>query len=205
MYGKKNINRLLQYRNVLNRLHDLGFETVFSYHLGKEAGVSPEQVRKDFSEFGIKGNRKAGYDINELLFTINRIFKKHKLQKVILVGLGKIGMALIQYRDFRKKMIKIVAAFDVNPAKYKKKIGLSVYPMDQMKLVISSMEVKIAIIAVPDRSAQEVCNQLVECGIKGILNFSPTPLKVPSDVFIEHISICNSLEILFYQADESGT
>ena len=87
----KNINRLLGYRSLLVKMQDLGFETVYSYNLGKEAGVSPEQVRKDFSQFGIKGKKKGGYNVIELLFTINNIFRNDELQNVILVGLGNIG------------------------------------------------------------------------------------------------------------------
>lgn len=204
MTGSKNINRLLQYRLVLNRLRDLGFNTVFSYGLGKEAGVSPEQVRKDFSKFGIKGNKKGGYNIHELLETINDIVHKNKLQKVILVGLGNIGTALVQYKGFQKNMIEIVAVFDIDPVKIKKKIEIPVYPMEQINKVISSLEVKTAIIAVPGLVAQEVCTQLVESGIVGILNFSPRMLKVPSNVLVNNIQICNALQSLIYQTIDSN-
>ncbi|MES0489491.1 MAG: hypothetical protein ABUK01_05820, partial [Leptospirales bacterium] len=89
--------------------------------LGREIGVTPEQVRKDFSQFGIKGKRKGGYNINELVFTINGIFRKDELQRVILIGMGNIGNAVLQYRGFSKIMIQIVAGFDIDPSKYKKK------------------------------------------------------------------------------------
>ena len=204
MPGSKNISRLLHYRNVLKRLRDLGFDTVFSYGLGKEAGVSPEQVRKDFSKFGIKGNRKGGYNIHELLKTISNIFQKHKLEKVILVGLGNIGTALIQYKGFEKNMIKIAAAFDIDPVKYKKKIEIPVCQMEQLNETVKSLKVKTAIIAVPQQAAQEVCAQLVEAGIIGILNFSPTILKVPDYVYVYNIQIGNALESVIYYTIDSN-
>jgi redox-sensing transcriptional repressor len=197
--GGKEINRLLQYRLVLNRLRDIGFDTVFSYGLGKEAGVTAEQVRKDFSKFGIKGNRKGGYNIKELLESISTIFHKDTLHKVILVGLGNIGTALIQYKGFEKNMIRIVAVFDIDPCKYKKMHEIPVYPMDQVNSVISSLGVKTAIIAVPTLVAQEVCTQLISAGIVGILNFSPTILKAPAHVYIHNIQIGNALESLIYR------
>jgi len=104
-------------------MQELGFETVYSYNLGRETVVSPEQVRKGFSQFGIKGNKKGGYNINELLITIREIFRKDELQKVIVVGTGNIGNAVLQYKGFQKNMIELVAAFDIDPAKYRKKLA----------------------------------------------------------------------------------
>ena len=193
-----NISRLLQYRQVLINLNELGFETVFSYSLGKEAGVSAEQVRKDFSQFGIKGKKKGGYNINELIFTINEIFRKDEIQKVILVGLGNIGNAMIQYKGFRKNMIQIVAAFDIDPAKYKRKYEIPVYPLESLQDVVDEMGIKIAILAVPEREAQQVVTLLVQTGIIGILNFTPAVLKVPSHVMTSNIRIGNALETLIY-------
>jgi redox-sensing transcriptional repressor len=195
-----NISRLLQYRQVLINLSELGFETVFSYSLGKEAGVSAEKVRKDFSQFGIKGNKKGGYNINELLFTINGIFRKDELQKVILVGLGNIGNAMLQYKAFRKNMIQIVAAFDIDPAKYKKKYELPVYPLENLQEVSGNLNVRTAILAIPEREAQQVTIQLVQAGITGILNFTPAVLKVPQNVMVSNIRIGNELEKLIYHS-----
>ena len=205
MLLSRNIRRLLQYRMILLKLRDLGFQTVFSYSLGKEAGVSAEQVRKDFSQFGIKGKKKGGYNINELIFTINGIFRKDKIHKVVLVGLGNIGTAIIQYRSFEKHMIRIVAAFDIDPAKYKKKYAVPVYPLEDMKDVVIDLDIKTAIIAVPDISAQDVADKLVEAGILGVLNFSPTVLKVPSHVSVNNIRIGHELESLIYQTMYKST
>lgn len=199
MVIRKNVNRLLRYRSLLLKMQDLGFETVYSYNLGKEAGVSPEQVRKDFSQFGIKGKKKGGYNVIELLFTINNIFRKDELQNVILVGMGNIGHSLLKYRGFKQRMIQIVASFDIDPSKYRKNCLVSCYPMEDLKSVVSDLDVKTAIVAVPDSAVQEVCDQLIAAGVLGILSFAPTTIMVPPHITINNISISHELESLIYQ------
>jgi redox-sensing transcriptional repressor len=199
MVISKNVNRLLRYRSLLLKMQDLGFETVYSYNLGKEAGVSPEQVRKDFSQFGIKGKKKGGYNVIELLFTINNIFRKDELQNVILVGMGNIGLSLLKYRGFKQRMIQIVASFDIDPSKYRKNCPVQCYPMEDLKSVVSDLDVKTAIVAVPDSAVQEVCDRLIAAGILGILSFAPTTIKVPPHITINNISISHELESLIYQ------
>ena len=195
----KNIIRLLRYRMALLRMQDLGVDTTYSYNLGREIGVTPEQVRKDFSQFGIKGKRKGGYNINELLFTINGIFRKDELQRVILVGLGNIGHAVLQYRGFSKIMIQVVAGFDIDPGKYKKKYSIPVYSIDKLEEVIKEIGVHTAVLAVPIQAAQEISNRLVAAGIKGILCFAPIHLKIPPHVTINTICISHELEFLIYK------
>ncbi len=195
----KNIIRLLRYRMVLIKMQDLGIDTTYSYNIGQEIGVTPEQVRKDFSKSGIKGKRKGGYNVNELLFTINDIFRKNEVQHIILVGLGNIGNAMRQYRGFRKIMIQIVAGYDIDPVKYKKKYSIPVYPMEKMEEVVQELGISTAVMAVPVQVAQEVCNQLVGSGIKGILCFAPVHLKIPSHVTINTICISHELEYLLYK------
>jgi redox-sensing transcriptional repressor len=200
MVVSKNITRLLRYRSSLRRMQELGFETVYSYNLGRDTGVSPEQVRKDFSQFGIKGRKKGGYNINELLITIREIFRKDELQKVIVVGAGNIGNAILQYKGFQKNMIKIVAAFDIDPTKYKKKQAIPVYSLEKLPKICKEQKIKTAILAVPERVAQDVTNMLMEAGISGILSFVPTVLKVPSHVIINSLCIGHELESLIYHS-----
>jgi redox-sensing transcriptional repressor len=199
MVISKNVTRLLRYRSLLIKMQDLGFETVYSYNLGKEAGVSPEQVRKDFSQFGIKGKKKGGYNVIELIFTINNIFRKDEIQHVILVGLGNIGHSLLKYRGFKDRNIQIVATFDIDPSKYRKKCPVPCYPMEELADVVSEMNIKTAIVAVPDRAVQEVCDQLIAAGILGILCFAPTMIKSPPNITVHNISISHELESLIYQ------
>jgi len=199
MVISKNVNRLLGYRSLLVKMQDLGFETVYSYNLGKEAGVSPEQVRKDFSQFGIKGKKKGGYNVIELLFTINNIFRKDELQNVILVGMGNIGHSLLKYRGFKDLMIQIVATFDIDPSKYRKNCLIPCYPMEELSKVVAELGVKTAIVAVSEQAVQEVCDQLIASGILGILSFASTNIKAPPNITINNISISHELESLIYQ------
>jgi len=203
VYVSRHISRLILYRQILVKFDELGLTTVFSYNIGRETGVTAVQVRKDFSRFGIKGNKKGGYEVNVLLFTINEIFRKDKLQKVVLVGLGHIGRALINYKGFRKNMIQIVAAFDIDPAKYRKKYDIQVYPLEMLKRVVTDLGIKTAVVTVPERAAQEVVNQLVDAGIIGILNFTPVVLKVPENVIISNVRIGNALETLIYEINRT--
>ena len=198
MISDKIIKRLLQYRICLIKFQRLGFEKVFSYNLGEEVGVTPEQVRKDFSYFGIKGNKKAGYDIDKLLKAISGIFKRHEDRNIIIVGMGNIGKALTNYKGFPENRIFIVAAFDLDPAKYTKKFIIPVYHPDKMDKIVKKHKVRIAVIAVPEFAGQEICDKLVSLGIKGILNFSPVILHVPDNVYVNNVRLRSEIESLFY-------
>ena len=199
MQIKKNIRRLLLYRLCLVKFKEMGFKKVYSYNLGHEAGVSPEQIRKDFSQFGIKGNKKGGYDLNSLLERLNNIFKSNENQKVIIVGMGNMGRALSHYEcGFTERRQYIVAGFEVDPVKIRKTYNIPVFRMSHMEEFINEHDVKIAILAVPSISAQEVCSQLVNAGIKGIMNFAPVILQVPDDVTVNNVNLCDELECIMY-------
>lgn len=198
MISQRALERFLMYRLVLLKFQRLGFTRVFSYNLGKEARTKAEQVRKDFSSVGIKGNRRGGYDIIQVLESINRLFKQDGERLVILVGIGNIGQALINYVEFKESHIKIVAGFDLDPSKYTRKNVIPIYPPEKIKDVVVKYAVKTAIIAVPEASGQEVCDHLVDAGICGILNFSPVVLHVPENVVVNYVNIRNELESLFY-------
>ncbi len=199
---KSNIKRLLKYKLCLFRFKDLGFEQVYSYSLGRAAGVSAVQVRKDFSQFGIKGNRRGGYNISELQNKMNELFGPEK-KNIVIVGMGNIGKALAQYNPrFLNKNLNIIAGFDIDPAKHKKIYNIPVYPLNRLPELIKKQQVKTAIIAVPAHMAQEICNILIDNGIRGILNFSPIILEVPEEVFINNINLSNELESIIYNLEK---
>jgi redox-sensing transcriptional repressor len=195
------IRRLLRYRMCLEKFKRFGWETTFSYTIGKESGVSSEQIRKDFSKFKISGHKKGGYNINEILEKINQIFKKDITDYIIIMGSGNIGEALINYGGFDKHNIKIAGVFDIDPVKLKKKYKTPIYKTDMLKEVIDMYGVKIAVIAVPAIAAQEVCYELVDCGITGIMNFSPVILKIPEHVNVYNIEMIPILEALLYHSN----
>jgi redox-sensing transcriptional repressor len=206
MIIKSNVKRLLQYRLCLVKFKELGFTKIFSYNLGNEAGVSPEQVRKDFSIHGITGNKKAGYDIETLLIVFNRIFGMDEIHNVILVGMGNIGRALANYNNqFIGQNVYVTAGFDIDPAKFKKKSGVPVYPMDKLNDIITRYNISTAVITVPGVAAQDVCNQLINNGIKGILNFTPVILKVPEKVIINNINLSTEIEVILYYLNQQNS
>ena len=196
---KKNIRRLLLYRLCLVKFKEMGFTKVYSYNLGKEAGVSAEQIRKDFSQFGITGNKKGGYVLDDLLERLNSIFRENERQKVIIVGMGNMGRALSHYEcGFTERKQYIVAGFEVDPVKIRKTYNIPVYALDYLPEFVQEHQIKLAILAVPSISAQEVCNQLVNAGIKGVMNFAPVILQVPEDITVNNINLCDELECIMY-------
>ncbi len=195
---RSDIKRMLQYKLCLLRFKELGVSTIYSHNLGDAAGVTAVQVRKDFSQYGIKGRKRGGYLIEELMLEMNKIFGEAK-KNIVIVGMGNIGKALSQYNErFVKKNLHIIAGFDIDPSKQNKSFGIPIYPIEKLEQIIPRNQVSTAIIAVPFQIAQEVCNLLVAAGIKGILNFAPVILKVPEEIVIDNINLSNKLEGILY-------
>ena len=198
---RSDIKRLLQYKLCVLRFKELGVSTIFSHNLGEVAGVTAVQVRKDFSAYGITGKKRGGYSIDNLLAELNKIFGESR-KNIIIFGMGNIGKALAQYNErFIKKNIHIVAGFDIDPSKQNKSFSVPIFPPDKLNEVIENHKVSTAIIAVPFQIAQEVCNTLINAGVKGILNFAPVILKVPDEIIIDNINLSNKLEGIIYNIE----
>ena len=196
--NKSCIIRLSRYKNALYRLRTLGFVKVFSDNLADAVGVLPSQVRKDFSLFGISGNKRGGYQLNTLIEKLNTILGKEQTQQVIVVGLGNIGNALMKYKGFEKEGIKISACFDIDPSKFHQGQGILVLPLEKMTDFVRNNQIRIGIIAVPDIAAQSVLDMMVACGIRGILNFAPLRLRAPEDVVVNNVNLELELENVIY-------
>jgi len=194
---RKTIYRLSLYLRCLERLRDNRIETVSSETLAKVANVKPTQLRKDLTCLGQFGTRGLGYDVEELSRMISDELGTTSLQPVILVGAGHLGLALLSYRGFEKEGFEIVGAFDIEPERRREK-QVSVLGMDEMRGFIDEHKIKMAIITVPAAAAQEVANQLVACGITGILNFAPLVLHVPEEVMVNNVNLAIELENLSY-------
>ncbi|MGA2916203.1 MAG: redox-sensing transcriptional repressor Rex [Sedimentisphaerales bacterium] len=198
MSTRSKILRLSRYKNAAIRLKSLNFVKVFSDNLGDATGVTASQVRKDFSIFGIAGNRRGGYQIDELLTQLNKVLGKDEQQKFIVVGVGNLGRALINYPGFAKSEIKIVAGFDIDPSKYNRKADAPVLPMDELAGFVKANGVTLAIISVPDFAAQEAFEKLIKAGIKGVLNFAPIRLKSDDKVIVHNLNLETEFENLIY-------
>lgn len=196
---RKTVYRLSLYLRCLARLKDNNIQTVSSETLAKVAGVKPTQLRKDLTYFGQFGTRGLGYDVTALSQMISDELGTTSLQPVILVGVGNLGLALLSYRGFEKEGFEIIAAFDIDPKRRRdKEINLPILGMEQLPEFVQIHHVKMAIVTVPAAVAQEVTNSLVQCGVMGILNFSPIVLHVPEDVMVNNVNLAIELENLSY-------
>jgi len=200
---RKTIYRLSIYLRCLARLHENGIGTVSSEALAKAAGVKPTQLRKDLAYFGTFGTRGLGYDVTDLFKKISEELGTSRLQPVILIGVGHLGLALLSYRGFEKEGFEIVAAFDAEPKRKRdKETKQPIYGMDELKEFVKKQNIKMAILTVPASAAQEVANQLVEAGVTGVLNFSPIVLSVPEEVMVNNVNLAIELENLSYFTQE---
>jgi redox-sensing transcriptional repressor len=200
------IRRLSRYYRVLETAAEEDLTHISSNQLAERNGVTSAQVRKDLSYFGTFGKRGLGYPVRELRDEILRILGMDHQWPVVLVGAGNIGRAMIDYVEFRRRGFFIVAAFDVDP----KKLGISykgvpVFPMFRLPEVMKTHEVEIGIVAVPALSAQRVCNQLAESGVKGILNFAHTRLIVPPGIRVRTVDMSIEMETLVYVVNKNGS
>ena len=195
---RKSLRRILLYRGSLLRLQALGVKRVYSYTLGKETGISAEQVRKDFSEYHIKGNQRGGYHVDYLITEMESIFYRNGSQNIIVMGRGNIGASLANYSNFSHRQINIVATFDIDPSKQRIRSDIPVYTLERMKEIIDRFSVRTAIVAVPDLSAQTVCDQLVDYGVEGIINFAPVILKVPDEIIVNNLNLSDEIESVIY-------
>ena len=193
------INRLLKYRNVMQKMKGLGFVRVFSDNLADAVGVSPSLVRKDFSMFELTGNKRGGYQLEVLIEKLNAILGKDKKQKIIIVGCGKMGKALMNYNGFPRVGIRVVAGFDSEPSLLEPDAPIPILHVRKMKEYIAENNIKLAVLTVPEPSAQSIVDSLMRTSIRGIINFAPISLKGSDTCLIHNINIEQEFEKLFYR------
>lgn len=198
------IRRLSRYYRSLEQLIQKNTETVSSDQLAEMDGITSAQVRKDLSFFGTFGKRGLGYNTKRLKEQIGEILGLHKHWRVAVVGAGNIGRALVKYEEFKKQGFDVVLIMDADPEKIDTKVGeLVVQDSRNMKSLIPQHQIDIAIIAVPANNAQNVADQLVESGIKAILNFAPLSIKTPPDVHVKSENTAIEIEALSYYLTNS--
>lgn len=192
------INRLLSYKHLLNRFKSLGLVRIFSDNIADPLGISASLVRKDFGQFGISGSQKGGYSIDDVLLKINEILGSNEVNRVIVVGAGRIGEALMSYKGFHKDGIKIVAGFDIDVKKIKKNGDIPIKPMEELDSYVKENNISVAIMAVPDLAAQQTLETLKRAQVKGILNFSAVKFKSTEEITVNNFNIENELVNLIY-------
>ncbi len=199
--------RLARYLRVLQKLKGLGFVKVFSNNLGDAIGATPAVVRKDFSVIGISGNKRGGYLIDALIDRLIVVLGKKETERIIVVGCGRIGSALLEYREFNREGIRIVAGFDVAEDRIAPEGRIPVLPLGELPAYVAKEEIEVAVLAVPDQVATNVFEMMVDAGIRGVLNFTSVELKCAAacdeegcqqECTVHNVNIGLEIENLFY-------
>lgn len=196
------IGRLPVYLRALNRLTQEGYEVTSSHELGRRLGISSAQIRKDLSHFGGFGKQGTGYQIAYLEEKLRQVLKVNREWDVALVGAGDLGHAIAHYRGFEERGFRITCIFDNSPDKVGTQTdGFTVKPMSELAETVRTNGIQVAMIAVPAQYAQDVADQLVEIGIRAILNYAPINLNVPENVHVQHIDPVVHLQRMTYYLD----
>ena len=177
---------------------------VSSRYLAAFMQVDDTQVRKDVSVIGYRGKPKAGYSVPGLKKAIGDFLGINYQNTAILIGAGRLGSALAEYPGFSEYGLKIVAVFDNSPERTGKVVGeFTILPIDSLPRVVKSFEIGIAILTVPKAVAQEVCDRVVELGIKAVWNFAPERLSIPPDVVVRNENLALGVALLSHYLKRS--
>lgn len=198
---KATAKRLSLYYRIFKRFNADQVEKASSKQIADAMGIDSATVRRDFSYFGELGRRGFGYDVTKLMNFFADLLNDHSTTNVLLVGCGNIGRALLHYRFHDRNKMQIAMAFDVddNPmVGTKTSDGIPIYGMSSIKEHVQKSDIETAILTVPSNYAQEVADQLIDAGIKGILSFAPLHLQVPKGVIVQYVDLTSELQTLLY-------
>lgn len=198
---KATAKRLSLYYRIFKRFNTENIEKASSKQIAEAIGVDSATVRRDFSYFGELGRRGFGYDVKKLMNFFADILNDHSITNVALVGCGNMGRALLHYRFHERNKMKIIMAFDTDDNDLvgtKTDDGIPIYGISSLKDRLDGADCQTAILTVPSVKAQEVADQLIEAGIKGILSFSPVNLNLPKGVFVQYVDLTSELQTLLY-------
>lgn len=193
------ISRLPQYVRILKQLLDDNVQVANSRQLGEHLQVTPAQIRKDLSYFGRFGKQGRGYSVVHLLDELNQILGLNSHWNVVIIGMGRLGKAILSYPGFTPDGFHLVAALDNNPELVGQEAGgLPIQAIEELDQVVKEHQITIAIVAVPSTATQQVVDQLVECRVRAILNYAPISPQVPPTVRIQNIDPVLSLQAMTY-------
>ena len=194
------LSRLLGVYRLLDTYKQEKITSVSSTELGKRLGAKPDSIRKDVSFLGEIGNYGGGYDVDKLKAHIREKHDLDKQRNLCVVGLGRLGTAVLHYSDFPERGFNIVAGFDSNINKLETiQTKIELYPAYEITDVVRRKKIDMGIITVPEKSAQETADRLIDGGVRGIINFSPAVLRMRPNVFIKNIDLlgeCGLLSII---------
>ncbi len=200
------VGRLPVYLRTLTHMEARGQRITSSKELASILGTSAAQIRKDLSHFGEFGKQGTGYHVSYLISELSKILNADEAWKVVLVGAGALGHALLHNQGMARRGFRIVAAFDNDPGVIGARVGnVIVQNVQRMKEEIQAEQIRLAIIAVPPPAAQSVADTLVEAGIKAILNYSPIALSTPAYVQVQYLDpVAHLQHMTFYLSDRQA-
>jgi redox-sensing transcriptional repressor len=199
------VSRMSRYRRLLQSLHESGVESIYSHQLARHAVVSAAQVRRDLMVIGYSGSPNKGYDVAACIESIGSFLDGPVRQEVALVGVGNLGHAVLSHFADKSPSVAIVAAFDVDPTLTDTLVhGVRCVDASVMEDLVRDLGLQIAVLTVPGDVAQEAAETLVRAGVKSIISFTPTPLALPNDIFVEYMDITAALESAAYFARLGG-
>ena len=200
------IGRLPVYLRALVDFAESGAGTVSSESLAGAAGVNSAKVRKDLSHLGSYGTRGVGYDVAYLIHQIRRELGLTQDWPIVIAGIGNLGHALANYRGFPERGFSVAALVEVDPAKVGQRIGsLPVHHVDDLPALVRDHGITIGVIATPAAAAQEIADQMVQAGIRSILNFAPAVITVPDRVSVRKVDLAVELQILAFYEQRKAT
>ncbi len=200
---EKTIERLSEYRRTLLSCHKQGITHIFSHVLAGIHGITAVQVRRDLMLIGFSSDTKKGYDVKVLIDFISRILDSPQPMNIAVLGMGHLGQAITKYFNGKGLKLKITAAFDVDPQKVGKTIdGIPCYHMDHFEEIAEDKEISLVIVSSPTKVAPELVLPIINAGIKGVLNFTSTPLNFPQGIVVENYDITTLLEKVAYFVKE---
>jgi redox-sensing transcriptional repressor len=199
------VRRLSLYLRQLEAFKRKDRRTISSRQLGESLNLTDAQVRKDLAYFGQFGHPGIGYRVDDLIGQVKHILGTDRTWNVLLVGAGNLGRALMAYRGFDAKGFQLVAVFDNDPAKIGSAQGnageFEVRPLSELVSTVQKLKVQLGIIAVPPDTAQDVADQLMDAGVRGLMNFAPVSLRVRPDVALNAVDLAVQLEQLSFQVN----
>ena len=199
------VRRLSLYLRFLEDAEARGSATISSDELARRGATTSAQVRKDLSFFGSFGKRGLGYSVPELAGRLREILGLERKWSVVIVGAGKIGSALAQYRGFRQRGFTVIAVYDSDPLKIGAEWdGLRVRDIESLERDAADEHPDIAVLATPGENAQAVAERIARAGIPAILNFAPVQLQLPADIAVKNVNMALELEGLSFALTNRG-
>lgn len=201
---EKTIERLSEYRRTLLSCRKQGITHIFSHVLAGIHGITAVQVRRDLMLIGFSSDTKKGYDVQVLIDYISRILDSETPINIAILGMGHLGQAITKYFNSKGLKLKITAAFDIDPEKVGHEIdGIACYHMDDFEQKAEELDLSMVVVSSPTKVAPSLVVPIINAGIKGVLNFTSTPLNFPQGIVVENYDITTLLEKVAYFVKEN--